>query len=80
MNVLTVQTTQRSQFVDLTADVQAAVQETGIRDGLVTVFVPRTTAGVTIDESWLYAAQNPMQLRSCRQTHTRLSMTAGRAP
>lgn len=51
MIALSVETRSRTQFVPLTDRVQAAVRELGIRDGMVTVFVPHTTAGVTINEN-----------------------------
>ena len=38
-------------MIDLTDRVAAAVGASGVRDGLVTVFVPHTTAGVTINEN-----------------------------
>jgi len=46
-----VRTASRDQFVDVTARVQEAVSESGIRDGTVTVYVPHTTAGVTVNEN-----------------------------
>ena len=45
-----VRTTKRSEFVDITREVQIAVADLGIKDGVVTVYVPHTTAGVTINE------------------------------
>jgi secondary thiamine-phosphate synthase enzyme len=51
METLKVQTGSRTQFVDITADVKATVGRLGITDGVVTVFVPHTTAGVTINEN-----------------------------
>ncbi|MDA3886855.1 MAG: secondary thiamine-phosphate synthase enzyme YjbQ [Candidatus Delongbacteria bacterium] len=41
----------REEFIDITHTVRKAVEESGIHDGLVTVFVPHTTAGVTINEN-----------------------------
>ncbi len=38
-------------MVDITEKVRLAVRESGITDGTVTVFVPHTTAGVTINEN-----------------------------
>lgn len=38
-------------MIDITADVQDALRELGIADGFCTVFVPHTTAGVTINEN-----------------------------
>lgn len=46
-----VNTKGRTQFCDITTEVQAAVTELGVKDGVVTVFVPHTTAGVTINEN-----------------------------
>ena len=45
-----VRTSKRSEFVDITRQVQNAVSDLGIKDGAVTVYVPHTTAGVTINE------------------------------
>lgn len=47
---LGVETSARSQMIDITRQVQEAVSESGIRDGTCVVFVPHTTAGVTINE------------------------------
>jgi secondary thiamine-phosphate synthase enzyme len=47
---ITLQTSARTDFVDVTARVQAAAAELGLTDGAVVVFNPHTTAGVTINE------------------------------
>lgn len=44
-------TQERSQLVDVTAKVARVVSEAGMVSGVVTVFVPHTTAGVTINEN-----------------------------
>ena len=49
--ILPVKTRSRTELVDITGDVQAAIHEAGIRDGLCMVFVPHTTAAVTINEN-----------------------------
>lgn len=49
--ILDVRTTQDQQFIDLTRDVQRLVEEKQVSDGLVLVYVPHTTAGVTINEN-----------------------------
>lgn len=41
----------RDDFVDITARVRQAVADSGVRNGLAIVFVPHTTAGVTINEN-----------------------------
>ena len=51
MEVFPVRTTERHQFVDITDQVQKCVAEAGFQDGLVCVFVPHTTAGITINEN-----------------------------
>lgn len=50
MKQVAIRTQGRTQFVDITSHVQAAVADLGLRDGTVTVFVPHTTAGITINE------------------------------
>jgi len=49
--ILPVKTRSRTELVDITGDVQAAIREAGIRDGFCMVFVPHTTAAVTINEN-----------------------------
>jgi secondary thiamine-phosphate synthase enzyme len=38
------------QVIDITADVEHALEKTGIRDGLVTLISPHTTAHVNLNE------------------------------
>jgi secondary thiamine-phosphate synthase enzyme len=49
--VISVKTRSRTELVDITGEVQAAVREAGVRDGLCMVYVPHTTAAVTINEN-----------------------------
>lgn len=51
MEVLQIRTTKRTEFVDITREVQAAVGRLGVDHGIVTVFCPHTTAGLTINEN-----------------------------
>jgi len=51
MNEITVQTKARTDFIDITDAVQRFVEEKKFSSGLITVFVPHTTAGVTINEN-----------------------------
>ncbi len=46
-----VKTSSRVDLVDITHLVQKAVSEAKIKSGLCTVYVPHTTAGVTINEN-----------------------------
>ncbi len=50
MQELEVSTTARNQLVNLTARVREAVRVSGVQEGICLVFVPHTTAGVTINE------------------------------
>lgn len=45
-----VRTSRREEFLDVTHQVVRVVEESGLRDGLVVVYCPHTTAGVTINE------------------------------
>lgn len=51
MKELTIRTSRRDQFVNVTSEVQQAVTDSGVKDGVCTVFVPHTTAGITINEN-----------------------------
>ncbi len=51
MQQLRVKTASRTQMLDITGRVQEAVKESGVQDGVCTVFIPHTTAGVTINEN-----------------------------
>jgi len=48
---LRVSTRSRTEMVDVTGQVEAAVREAGVQDGDVIVFCPHTTAGITINEN-----------------------------
>lgn len=46
-----VSTSSRSQMLDITARVREAVRQAGVSAGFCVVYVPHTTAGVTVNES-----------------------------
>jgi secondary thiamine-phosphate synthase enzyme len=46
-----VMTTTQTEFIEITYSVQEAVQKTGMRDGICLIFIPHTTAAVTINEN-----------------------------
>ena len=48
---LTVKTQSRTDLIDITSDVQNTVRSSGIADGLCLLYVPHTTAAITINES-----------------------------
>jgi secondary thiamine-phosphate synthase enzyme len=45
-----VQTGHTTEMINITVEVQREVTRSGVKDGLVTVYVPHTTAGITINE------------------------------
>ncbi len=51
MVVLTVDTSARTEFIDVTQKVREAVASTGFDTGFCMLYVPHTTAAVTINES-----------------------------
>jgi secondary thiamine-phosphate synthase enzyme len=51
MHSFSLRTQKHTQLVDITGSVQSAVAGLGVRKGAVTVFIPHTTAGVTINEN-----------------------------
>jgi len=51
MDTIEVRTRKREEIIDVTAEVAQVVAASGGKDGLCTVFVPHTTAGVTINEN-----------------------------
>ena len=51
MIIYNVETPVREEMIDITSQVQEAVSTSRTAEGLCTVFVPHTTAGVTINEN-----------------------------
>ena len=51
MNPFTIKTRSRTDFINIDRLVAEAVREAGLMDGVATVFIPHTTAGVTINEN-----------------------------
>ena len=51
MQTFQVRTSSQSEFIDITRSVQEAVKKTGVADGVCIIFIPHTTAGVTINEN-----------------------------
>jgi len=46
-----IQTTKTQQFINITNKVAEAVKNSKVQNGIAVIFVPHTTAGVTINES-----------------------------
>jgi secondary thiamine-phosphate synthase enzyme len=50
MRELKVVSRKRNEMIDITSDIQGIVNEEKLLDGLVIVYIPHTTAGITINE------------------------------
>ena len=50
MNSINIKTASRTEFVNITQDVQKVVSESKVKSGVCYVYVPHTTAAVTINE------------------------------
>lgn len=48
---LDIRTSSHTQMLDITAQVQRKVTESGIKDGVCMIYVPHTTGAVTINEN-----------------------------
>jgi secondary thiamine-phosphate synthase enzyme len=48
---LEIRTRASNELVDVTAEVRAALQRSGIESGILVAFVPHTTAGITLQEN-----------------------------
>ena len=46
-----IKTKSQTDWLNITRDVQAAIDASGIREGICVVFIPHTTAAVTINEN-----------------------------
>ncbi|MGJ8455264.1 secondary thiamine-phosphate synthase enzyme YjbQ [Pseudothermotoga sp. U03pept] len=50
MRNFTVKSSQREQLLDISHDVQRLVDESNVKEGICLIFVPHTTAAITINE------------------------------
>jgi secondary thiamine-phosphate synthase enzyme len=77
MTQFTVKTSAHSELVEITAQVQAVVEQVWSGEGICTVFVPHTTAGITIQENadpdvardLLYALDRAVPWRDAQYRH-----------
>jgi secondary thiamine-phosphate synthase enzyme len=77
LSPLHVQTRAAHDLVDVTAEIQAALGKTGVKDGILIAYVPHTTAGITVQENadpdvrvdLLLALENAVPARASRGTY-----------
>lgn len=51
MEKLTVPTQQHAQFINIDREINRIIRESGVKEGVCRLFVPHTTAGITINEN-----------------------------
>lgn len=51
MDNIEINTTKRTEFIDITSRVEKIVKESKVKEGLCVIFCPHTTAGLTINEN-----------------------------
>lgn len=51
MKTISISTSKRCDMVDITNQIQRCINESGVKSGIVYIFVPHTTAGVSINEN-----------------------------
>ncbi len=51
LDTVDVKTRSKTEFIDITSQIRNIVEKSGIRHGMCYLFVPHTTAGVTINEN-----------------------------
>jgi len=51
LSELTVQSKTKDQWINISAEVQKAVAASGVKEGICVIFIPHTTAAVTINEN-----------------------------
>ena len=49
-HVISLSTSQATQFIDVTREVEKVLQDSGIRDGVITVYTRHTTTAIFINE------------------------------
>ncbi len=59
---ITAQTRSKVDLVDVTSEVERAVVETGVAEGMCYLFCPHTTAAIVLNENWDPAVEQDVAL------------------
>ena len=51
MEIINIKTKKREELIDITSEIKGLVSRNGWKDGVLYIYTPHTTAGVTINES-----------------------------
>ncbi len=50
IKTLNIKSRSKTEFIDITDEIHEAVKESGVKNGVCYIYVPHTTAGITINE------------------------------
>lgn len=50
LKILNLKSKSKTEFIDITEDIQQVITESGVKEGICYIFIPHTTAGITINE------------------------------
>lgn len=50
MREIKVKTNKRNEMIDITSEIEKIVKDEKLENGIITIYVPHTTAGITINE------------------------------
>ena len=51
VQILEINTTNHAEMIDITSEIESITSKSNIKSGICTIFVPHTTAGITINEN-----------------------------
>jgi len=63
LELINIKTFQRIEFIDITDQIESLVRKSEIIEGICILFVPHTTAGLTINENSDPAVKNDIRLK-----------------
>jgi len=63
MEVLDIRTFQRVEFLNITSEIEELVKDSGTSEGICVLFVPHSTAGLTINENADPSVKNDIRLK-----------------
>ncbi|RKD22141.1 secondary thiamine-phosphate synthase enzyme [Caminicella sporogenes DSM 14501] len=51
LKLLNLKTNKHMELIDITSEIENIVKKSGVKNGICTVYIPHTTAGITINEN-----------------------------
>lgn len=50
LKTLNIKSRAKTEFIDITEDINGAIKDSGVQSGICYIYIPHTTAGITINE------------------------------